>query len=139
MEASFQSAEGLSRKDYVPMPDSLAAVLVVEDELLIRMDIVDQLQSEGFQTHEAETGQEALHLMKQEHSIDIVFTDVDMPGNVNGIILAHEVHKQWPSVGIIVTSGQAVIGADALPSGTTFFAKPYEMKAILAQIERLLA
>lgn len=61
---SFQSAEGLSREDYVPMPVSPATVLVVEDEFLIRMDVVDQLQTEGFQILEAGTGQDALHAMK---------------------------------------------------------------------------
>lgn len=121
------------------MPVSPATVLVVEDEFLIRMDVVDQLQTEGFQTLEAGTGQEALHVMEGEGQIDIVFTDVDMPGNVNGVVLAHEVREKWPSVGIIVTSGQAIISADALPSGAGFFAKPYEMKAIFATIQELLA
>lgn len=121
------------------MPVSPATVLVVEDEFLIRMDVVDQLQTEGFQTLEAGTGQEALHAMEGDGQVDIVFTDVDMPGNVNGIVLAHEVQEKWPSVGIIVTSGQAVISLDALPSGACFFAKPYKMKAIFATIKELLA
>ena len=116
-----------------------ATVLVVEDELLIRMDVVDQLQTEGFQTLEAGTGQEALHAMEHDGQVDIVFTDVDMPGNVNGIVLAHEVQEKWPSVGIIVTSGQAVISSDALPCGACFFAKPYKMRAIVATINELLA
>lgn len=121
------------------MPVFPATVLVVEDELLIRMDVVDQLQAEGFQTLEAGTGEEALHAMEGDGQIDIVFTDVDMPGNVNGIVLAHEVQEKWPSVGIIVTSGQAVISSDALPCGACFFAKPYEMKTIFATIQELLA
>ena len=121
------------------MPVFPATVLVVEDELLIRMDVVDQLQIEGFQTLEAGTGQEALHEMEGDGQIDVVFTDVDMPGDVNGIVLAHEVRERWPSVGIIVTSGQAVIRADALPAGARFFSKPYEMKAIFAIIQELIA
>ncbi|MBL8657091.1 MAG: response regulator [Altererythrobacter sp.] len=76
------------------MPVFPTTVLVVEDELLIRMDVVDQLQTEGFQTLEAGTVQEALHEMEGDSQIDIVFTDVDMPGNVNGIILAHEVREK---------------------------------------------
>lgn len=136
---SFQTAEGLSREDYVPMPVFPTTVLVVEDELLIRMDVVNQLQTEGFQTLEAGTGQEALHEMEGDRQIDIVFTDVDMPGNVNGIVLAHKVREKWPSVGIIVTSGQAVISVGALPAGARFFSKPYEMKAIFAIIQELLA
>lgn len=116
-----------------------ATILVVEDELLIRMDVVDRLQTEGFQTLEAGTGQDALNQMEGDGQIDIVFTDVDMPGNVNGIVLAHKVRERWPSVGIIVTSGQAVIDSDALPEGARFFAKPYEMKAIFATIAEMMA
>ncbi|WP_268234546.1 response regulator [Novosphingobium marinum] len=123
-----------ARHGYFP-----TTVLVVEDELLIRMDVVDQLQTEGFQTLEAGTGREALHQMEGDRQIDIVFTDVDMPGNVNGIVLAHEVREKWPSVGIIVTSGQAVISVDTLPAGAHFFSKPYEMKAIFAIIQELIA
>lgn len=96
------------------MPVFPATVLVVEAELLIRMDVFDQLQIEGFQTLEAGTGQEALHEMEGDGQIDVVFKDVDMPGDVNGIVLAHEVRERWPSVGIIVTSGQGVMNLDAL-------------------------
>ncbi len=121
------------------MPAYSATILVVEDEPLIRLDVVDQLQSEGFETLEAGTGQGALQFMEGDGQIDVVFTDVDMPGDLNGIVLAHEVQERWSSVGIIVTSGKSAISADALPAGARFVSKPYEMSAVVAIIQELIA
>lgn len=120
------------------MPARPVTVLVVEDEFLIRMDVVDQLQAEGFRTLEAGTGQEALEILQQGKQVDVVFTDVDMPGNVNGVVLAHTVEEKWPAAGIIVTSGQAIIADDALPAGASFLPKPYRVAIIVAAIRKLL-
>lgn len=114
-----------------------AVVLVVEDEF--RMDIVDQLGEVGFAILEAGSGKEALAVIEREDRVDIVFTDVDMPGSVNGIDLARAVNARWLAIGIIVTSGQAIIRVDDLPAGSLFYPKPYRPAKVHQAIQELLA
>jgi CheY-like chemotaxis protein len=114
-------------------------VLVVEDELLIRMAAVDQLERQGFTMLEAASGQEALDRIALGDRVDVVFTDVNMPGDVDGLMLAREVNQLWPGVGIIVTSGKAVIDPQDLPAGCRFYPKPYKSETIHAAIRALLA
>ncbi|WP_342778220.1 response regulator [Mesorhizobium norvegicum] len=83
-------------------------VLVVEDEPLIRMDIVDFLLGEGFEVLEAANADEAIDLLEANAQIQIMFTDIDMPGSMDGIKLAAAVRDRWPPVRIVATSGQAV-------------------------------
>jgi len=121
------------------MSSAPAVVLVVEDEILIRMDIVDQLGEVGFAVLEAGSGQEALAVIEREDQVDIVFTDIDMPGSVNGIDLARAVDARSPAIGIIVTSGQAIIRVDDLPAGSLFYPKPYRPAKVHQAIQELLA
>ncbi|MEM7688604.1 MAG: response regulator [Pseudomonadota bacterium] len=121
------------------MQSAPAVVLVVEDEILIRMDVVDQLAEIGFAVLEAGSGQEALAIIESEERVDVVFTDVDMPGSVNGIDLARTVDERWPTIAIIVTSGQAIIRADELPAGSLFYPKPYQSAKVHQAIQELLA
>lgn len=114
-------------------------VLVVEDELLIRTAVVDQLEGRGFTMLQAASGQEALDTITLGDRIDVVFTDVNMPGDVDGLMLAREVNELWPAIGIIVTSGKAVIDPQDLPAGCRFYLKPYKSETIHAAIRALLA
>ena len=116
-----------------------AVILVVEDEILIRMDVVDQLEAQGYTLLEAETGQQALETVAREDCVDIVFTDVDMPGGIDGLRLASEIDARWPSIGIIVTSGKAVPAEQCLPQGSRFFPKPYRPEAVHTAIVQMLA
>lgn len=116
-----------------------AVILVVEDEILTRMGIVDYLQAQGYTLLEAQTGQQALEMLAREDRVDIVFTDVDMPGGIDGLMLASEVNAGWPSIGIIVTSGKAVPSERCLPQGSQFYPKPYRADAIHTAIVQLLA
>ena len=121
------------------MQPSAITILVVEDEMLIRMDAVDQLEALGFRVLEAGTAQQALDTIAREHRVDVVFTDVDMPGRLNGVALACKVDAKWPEIGLIVTSGQAIVHASDLPAGTRFFAKPYSVSTIGAVVNDLVA
>src|SRR3546814_14896087 len=94
-----------------------AVILVVEDEILIRMDVVDQLEAQGYTLLEAETGQQALETVAREDRVDIVFTDVDMPGGIDGLRLASEIDARWTPIGIIFTSGTAAPTEQCLPPG----------------------
>ena len=100
-------------------------VLVVEDEPLVRMVAADALADSGIMAWEAADAGEALHVLAEHPAIGLVFTDVNMPGDMDGLDLAHEVHQRRPDVSLIVTSGAKVIGQEELPDDGTFLPKPY--------------
>jgi two-component system, response regulator PdtaR len=115
------------------------AVLVVEDEHLIRMDTVSSLEAAGFIVHEAANAAEAIRCLELHNDIRLVFTDVNMPGSMDGLALAHYVRGRWPPVKIIVTSGYAKLGKSDLPPGALFVEKPYYPKIIAHKMSDLLA
>lgn len=119
------------------MEDKIA-VLVVEDEVLIRIDVADQLKSEGFDVFEAASADEAVALLERHPSIRLLFTDVDLPGTMDGLKLAAAVRNRWPPVKIIVTSGHRVVEIADMPHGSVFFSKPYHHPAVLASMRELL-
>lgn len=114
------------------------AVLVVEDELLVRMDIVDHLIHEGFEVFEAGDADEAIAILQAEPSIRLLFTDIDMPGSMNGLKLSAAVRDRWPPVKLIVTSGHNAVAAADLPDGSMFFSKPYQLPKISASMRELI-
>ncbi|WAC28072.1 response regulator [Ancylobacter sp. SL191] len=116
-----------------------AVVLIVEDNTIIRMSAVDLVQSAGHLALEASSADEAIHILESRDDIDLVFTDVQMPGTMDGLKLGHYIRNRWPPVKLIVASGEAVIDESALPAGSRFFAKPYHDHAITDAIARLLA
>ncbi|MFC3075027.1 response regulator [Shinella pollutisoli] len=116
-----------------------AVILVVEDSALIRMSAVDLVLSAGYEALEARDADEAIRILEARADIDLVFTDVQMSGTMDGIKLAHYIRDQWPPVKLIVASGQAIIEDSTLPTGSRFFAKPYEDHAIADAIARMLS
>ena len=115
------------------------AVLIVEDEPLVRMDVFDQLEDEGYRVFEAATADQAIAILEAEPSIRLLFTDIDMPGSMDGLKLAAAVHDRWPPVKIVVTSGHRRVDVADLPDGSVFFSKPYRHKAVVASFHELLA
>ncbi len=101
------------------------AVLVVEDDPFLRLDAVDMVEEAGFLAYEAANAQEAIVQLETHPEIGILFTDVDMPGHMNGLRLAYYVHDRWPPVRIVVTSGHHLLQNRDLPDHGKFFAKPY--------------
>lgn len=114
------------------------SVLVVEDEALIRMDIADQLEREGFFVFEAANADQAIVVLNAEPSVRIMFTDIDMPGSMDGLKLAAAVRKRFPPVQIIVTSGHRMVEINEMPDGSVFFGKPYQHAAVIASMRQLL-
>ncbi|MDO5897205.1 response regulator [Agrobacterium sp. Azo12] len=112
-------------------------VLVVEDEGLIRMDAVDALSDAGFELVEASSGDQAVAILRERDDIDVVFTDVHMPGSIDGLMLSKTIHDEWPTIGVIITSGLARLVQDRLPSRTLFFQKPHEYKRIIGAVNCL--
>jgi two-component system, response regulator PdtaR len=119
------------------MAHSKPSVLVVEDEALVRMAIVDRLENEGFFVLEAANADDALEILVKNLDVRVVFTDVDMPGTMDGIKLAAAVRDRWPPIKIVVTSGYKHVPLDQIPSEVEFIAKPYNADKLIAAIRRL--
>ncbi|MEP6564533.1 MAG: response regulator [Mesorhizobium sp.] len=116
-----------------------ATVLVVEDEAFLLYAIADDLREEGFIVFEASNADQAIHLLETQPDISLLFTDIDMPGSMDGLKLSAAVRDRWPPVKIIVTSGKQQPGREALPEGGIFLPKPYAPEKIAATIRELLA
>lgn len=108
----------------------LPAILVVDDEVIVRIDLVDTIQDAGFPTFEASNAAEAIRLMEAHPEIQVLFTDIDMPGTMDGLKLSHYVRDRWPPVRIVITSGHVVAMAEHMPSDALFVAKPHEAAAL---------
>ncbi|MDH7791618.1 response regulator [Ochrobactrum sp. AN78] len=113
-------------------------ILVVEDEAIIRIEIIDELEFAGFAVVGTASADEAISILETQPEIQLVFTDIDMPGTMNGLILAAHVHRQWSSTKIIVTSGRDLVEPDCLPPGAQFLPKPYNVNYAIKQIQSLL-
>jgi DNA-binding NtrC family response regulator len=113
------------------------SVLVVEDEVLIRIDVAGTIEDLGFRTYQAGTAEAAIALMQRHDDIQILFTDIDMPGSMDGLQLAAYIHERWPLVAIVVTSGAMSVAADAMPEGAVFLPKPYEMAALSKTLKNM--
>jgi CheY-like chemotaxis protein len=113
-------------------------VLVVDDEPFVRMLGADLLESAGFQVIEACTADEALDVLAMRSDIRVVFTDVDMPGSMDGLDLAWRIHDRWPDIGVVLTSGRCFIEADAMPREDVFVSKPYAGPVLLQQVEAVM-
>jgi CheY-like chemotaxis protein len=115
-------------------------VLVVEDEPLMLIDAVDLVSEAGFEAIGAKNADEAIRILESRDDIRIVFTDVNMPGSMDGIRLAHAVRHRWPPIEIIVTSGLTLANVqELLPERGIFFPKPYTPAQIASALHRLAA
>jgi len=115
------------------------SILIVEDEHLIRLDTASSLESLGFVVYEAANAADAVRCLELHGEIRLIFTDVNMPGSMDGVALAHYVRGRWPPMKIIVTSGYVKIRDGDLPPGTLFIEKPYYSKNIAHKMNDLLA
>jgi two-component system, response regulator PdtaR len=118
---------------------SKPVVLVVEDEAIVRHYAVETIEEAGFVALEAANADEAVAILESRNDIRIVFTDIDMPGSMDGLKLARAVRDRWPPIKIIVTSGQRAASADDMPHGSRFFGKPYALAEITGVMRQMLA
>ena len=121
------------------MHRSKAVVLVVEDDTIIRMGALDLVREAGYEALEARNADEAISILESRMDIDLVFTDVQMPGTMDGIKLSHYIRDRWPPVRLIVASGAAIVEESNLPTGSRFFSKPYDDHTIASEMARLLS
>lgn len=112
-------------------------VLIVEDELLLRMDAAEVIKSGGFEVVEAANADDAIEILEARPDITVVFTDIQMPGTMDGLKLARAVRGRWPPIKIVATSGLVDVGEKDLPEGGRFLPKPYHARQLAAVLREL--
>jgi two-component sensor histidine kinase/CheY-like chemotaxis protein len=115
-----------------------ANVLVVEDEMVLRMRAVDIVEDAGFAAVEAVNADEALSILESRSDISLLFSDIQMPGSMDGLKLAHAVHDRWPSIKIILVSGKIRLSDADRPADSRFFGKPLEVKQMIAELQEMM-
>lgn len=114
-------------------------VLIVEDELLLRMDAADMIRAAGFEVIEAADADQAIEILEARRDVTVVFTDIQMPGSMDGLKLARAVRGRWPPIKIVATSGHIGVHETDLPEGGRFLAKPYSSREITGVLRELTA
>ncbi len=109
-----------------------ALILIVDDEPIIRMVAAESLIDAGFTVVEAANAEEALSVLRSRSDVGLLFTDINMPGNLDGIDLAGLVHRLWPSIKLVITSGRTL--NKPLPDHGRFLGKPYDLTRLTALI-----
>src|SRR3982751_359144 len=115
-----------------------AVVLVVEDEMLLRMRAVEMVEDAGFTSVEAVDADQAVAILESRSDIALLFTDIQMPGSMDGLKLAHAVHQRWPPIKIILVSGQLKPADVDLPADSRFYGKPLDAKIMIAQMRNMI-
>ena len=115
-----------------------AVVLVVEDEMLLRMRAVDMVEDAGFTSVEAVDADQAIAILESRSDIALLFTDIQMPGQMDGLGLAHAVHERWPPIKIILVSGQLKLAKSTFPPTASFFGKPLAAAAMIAEMRNMI-
>jgi two-component sensor histidine kinase/CheY-like chemotaxis protein len=113
-------------------------VLVVEDEMVLRMRAVDIVEDAGFTAVEAVNADEALSILEARSDIALLFSDIQMPGSMDGLKLAHAVHKRWPSIKIILVSGHINVSDMDRPTNSLFFGKPLDVKKMIVELQAMV-
>jgi len=112
-----------------------AVILIVEDEALVRLAAVGTLEDAGFRMIEAANGDEAIELLEADSNVQLLFTDINMPGAIDGLALARQVHARWPHIRIMVTSTR--LAAPEMPAGSRYYQKPYSAAAVVKHAQEL--
>jgi two-component sensor histidine kinase/CheY-like chemotaxis protein len=113
-------------------------VLVVEDEMILRMRAVDIVADAGFRPVEAVNADEAISILESRSDISLLFTDIQMPGSIDGLKLAHAVHERWPSIKIILVSGQVKPSDAERPENSRFFGKPLGVEQMITELQTMV-
>jgi CheY-like chemotaxis protein len=112
-------------------------ILIVEDELLLRMDAAEVIENAGFEVIQAANADEAIAILTARPNVHVVFTDIQMPGSMDGLKLARFVRNRWPPIKIVATSGLVRVEDEDLPAGSIFLPKPYLAAEVVATLRAL--
>src|ERR1700710_87301 len=113
-------------------------VLVVEDEMMLRMRAVDMVEDAGFTSVEAVNADDALAILESRSDIELLFTDIQMPGSMDGLKLAFAVHERWPAIKIILVSGKLKLPDGDKPVDSRFFGKPLGGAQMIAEMQDMM-
>lgn len=119
-------------------PPPKPVVLVVEDEMVLRMRAVDIVEDAGFEPVEAVSADEAMKILESREDISLLFTDIQMPGSMDGLKLAHAAHSRWPHIKIILVSGQIEVTDADKPNDSRFFPKPLEIQQMIMELQEMV-
>ena len=141
-----QPIQALARARLLKEPDMMVldrtvappVVLIVEDEMLLRMRAVDMVEDAGYTSVEAVDADEAVTILEARSDIALLFTDIQMPGSMDGLRLAHAVHERWPPIKIILVSGALKLEKSDIPPDSRFFGKPLEAKEMIAEMQEMI-
>lgn len=115
-----------------------AVVLIVEDEMVLRMRAVDMVEDAGYTPLEALDAAEAVAILESRSDVALICTDIQMPGQMDGVGLAYAVHERWPTIGIIVVSGQLKLQNVDLPPRSRFLGKPLNAGEMIAEMRDMI-
>jgi two-component sensor histidine kinase/FixJ family two-component response regulator len=118
--------------------NAIPNVLIVEDEMILRMRAVDIVEDAGFRPIEAVSADEALSILESRSDISLLFTDIQMPGSMDGLKLAHAVHDRWPAIKIILVSGQVDPSDAEKPADSRFFGKPLSVERMITELRAMV-
>ena len=113
-------------------------VLIVEDEFLLRLDATEMVRPAGFEVVEAANADQAIEILEARPDITVVFTDIQMPGSMDGLRLARAVRGRWPPIKIVATSGHHHVGDSDPPEGGRFLPKPYSPTQVTGVLGELM-
>lgn len=116
-------------------PIDMNSILIVEDEAIVRFELVDLFEDEGYRVFEAGNADEAIAVLERHRMIRIVLTDVDMPGSMDGIRLAHYIRKRYPPTLLLIASGRVSVPASELPDHSVFLSKPFDPSRLMRTID----
>jgi CheY-like chemotaxis protein len=119
-------------------PVAPRVVLVVEDEMLLRMRAVDMVEDAGYTAVEAVDADQAFVILESRRDIALLFTDIQMPGSMDGLQLARAVHERWPPIKIILVSGQLKLSQSDIPGNSRFFGKPLASDEMIAEMRDMI-
>jgi CheY-like chemotaxis protein len=113
-------------------------VLIVEDDMILRMRSVDIVEDAGYTPVEAVDADEALGILQSRSDIALLFTDIQMPGSMDGLQLAHAVYERWPQLKIILVSGQLKLSSAEIPRDSRFFGKPLVSAQMITEMQDMI-
>jgi two-component system, response regulator PdtaR len=119
------------------MARSSPVILIVEDEFLLRMDSAEVIENAGFEVVQAVNADKPSKILTARSNIQVVFTDIQMPGTMDGLKLARFVRDRWPPIKIVATSGLVRVGEEDLPTGSVLLPKPYRGDEVVAALRVL--
>jgi len=122
----------------MPESDTPPVVLVVEDDMVLRMRAVDVVEDAGFTPIEAVSADEAIQILESRDDVSLLFTDIQMPGSMDGLKLAHAAYSRWPHIKIILVSGQVAVKDGDKPADSRFFPKPFELQDMVSELQDMI-